>query len=170
MAAKKLLKQDAVADSYLIRTADIRDIDEILRIESECFSSDKINRRQARYLLTRAKAITLVSVSRDGNIVGYCLALVPSSLRRARLYSIAVENASRNQGVAERLIERLFSMLIASGYQRCALEVRATDTKTQALYRRVGFEVVGELPNYYEDGADGIKMLRFFGRSKRTLC
>ena len=44
----------------MIRAAALDDLDALVGIENRCFDSDRIPRRNFRYLLTKANAATLV--------------------------------------------------------------------------------------------------------------
>jgi ribosomal-protein-alanine acetyltransferase len=140
-----------------LRQAQIADLAALNALESASFPSDQISARQMRYLLTRAKAHTLVATYKK-QLVGYATLLLPAHPRPARLYSIAVDPKFRGQGIAGRLLAALGGIAKKHGYLRQRLEVRASDEATQALYRRVGFVQVKHLPGYYEDGEDALRM------------
>jgi ribosomal protein S18 acetylase RimI-like enzyme len=144
--------------AYSIRTAHSGDLAPLLLIEQRCFNSDQINRRQMRYLLTRAKAETLLVVDPSDSAMGYCMALIPELPRPARLYSLAVLPDYRGQRLGEVLLVALLQCLQQKGYHRCTLEVRLKDQRTQALYQRIGFTSVKTLSAYYADGDDAQRM------------
>lgn len=142
---------------YRIREASLADCEAMLAIENACFKSDRIPKRQMRYLLTQAKAINLV-LEQDGNILGCCICLLPAKPRPARLYSLAVEPQAQGKGFASHLLKHLFAQLEKKKYRCCRLEVRASDRATQRLYERFGFEKIAETLEYYEDGESAVKM------------
>lgn len=146
-------------DKYRISVANINDLAGLIAIENSCFVTDRLNPRQMRYILTKAKAFTLVirSVS-ESKIVAYSSWFTPVVSRPARLYSLAVLPVYRGQGLAGSLIKKSLQELKNIGYSVCNLEVRKHEKKTQHLYEKHGFEKVRALPGYYEDGEDGIKM------------
>ena len=145
---------------FSIRCAREGDLSALLAVETECFNSDLINRRQMRYLLFRAKAITLVAVHQTDQIIGYCIGLIPSLPRAARVYSLAVLPQWRGWHVASALLEDLITRLGKQGYRHCVLEVRETDIGAWRLYQRMGFEQFAQAPGYYEDGATALRMRR----------
>jgi ribosomal-protein-alanine N-acetyltransferase len=140
-----------------IRPATPADAPALCALETQCFSSDRIKPRQMRYLLTKARALTIVVDTLSG-IAGYCCCLTPTGGRPARLYSIAVAHRARGQGAASMLLEHLFAELRRLGYGRLRLEVRAGDAATQRLYRRFGFIELQRLEGYYEDGESALRM------------
>jgi ribosomal-protein-alanine acetyltransferase len=141
----------------VLRPAKVADLAGLNALESASFPSDQISARQMRYLLTRAKAHTLVATYQK-QLVGYATLLLPAHPRPARLYSIAVDREFRGQGIAGRLLTALGRIAKQHGYRRQRLEVRASDEATQTLYRRFGFVEIDRLPGYYQDGEDALRM------------
>jgi ribosomal protein S18 acetylase RimI-like enzyme len=145
-------------DTVHLREAVPADAPVLLRIEEQCFPTDRIKPRQMRYLLTRARALNLV-VDNGAGAVAYCCCLTPAQTDRpARLYSLAVAPACRGRGLAVALLQRLLDALRERGYRRLRLEVRAGDRRTQALYQRFGFRELSRIEGYYEDGAAALRM------------
>ncbi len=143
--------------SISIRRASVSDKLSLLNIEACSFDTDKISPRQMHYLLTQAKATTLLAV--DGaQAVGYALCLLPRLPRPARLYSLAVLPEWRGRGLARNLCESLLTELRSLHYSRCRLEVRKSQIDVQNFYLSLGFRPIAELPAYYQDGADGLHM------------
>jgi len=155
-----------VSNKLLIRPASTDDILPLLAIEQASFVSDRISRRQMRYLLTRAKAITLVA-DLDGKPVAYAMVFVPGLPRPARLYSVAVDPRFRGQKIAAKLLDELFLQLQQAGYQRIRLEVRESDASVQRLYQSLDFNELIRIPAYYEDGESAIRMEKSFVNTDR---
>lgn len=140
-----------------LREATPEDAPRLLEVEQRSFPSDRIKPRQMRYLLTRARAVVRVAEV-DGEVAGYAMVLTPAAPRPARLYSIAVDPAFRKSGIARALLDACLADVRERGYRRMVLEVRAHDTPVRDFYRRAGFQPLSELPGYYADGADGLRM------------
>jgi ribosomal-protein-alanine N-acetyltransferase len=68
--------------------------------------------------------------------------------------TIATHPAHRHQGIAARLLETGLRESIALGATLSHLEVRKSNLAAQALYRRFGYEVVGERKAYYPDNLE----------------
>jgi ribosomal-protein-alanine N-acetyltransferase len=64
------------------------------------------------------------------------------------LLLIAVKPELRTRGLGKGLIEKLFDAARARGTERIFLEMRRGNPAIH-LYRKVGFEPIGERPNYY---------------------
>ena len=86
-----------------IRPAALADIDALFQLELASFASDRLSRRQFRYMLTRAHAQTLIAEA-DTGLLGYVLVLFSRATSVARLYSIAVAGQARGQGVGRALV------------------------------------------------------------------
>lgn len=65
------------------------------------------------------------------------------------LLLIAVVPAARARGLGHVLIDRLFKTAASSGVTRVFLEMRRGNPAIH-LYQKVGFEPIGERPNYYK--------------------
>jgi ribosomal protein S18 acetylase RimI-like enzyme/predicted peroxiredoxin len=137
----------------MIRTATLDDVPQLLRLEETCFETDRLSRRQFRYMLTKANAAIFVFEDRDV-LLGYVLILFSRGTSMARLYSIAVDPAARGRGVGRALVEAAE----AEGRERdCAylrLEIRKDNAASLGLFRSMGYKQFGEFANYYEDHMD----------------
>ncbi len=71
---------------------------------------------------------------------------------------VATAPAWRRQGVARALLVHALQAARDEGAARALLEVRRSNAPAIALYRALGFEVVGERRRYYDDGEDALLM------------
>jgi len=77
----------------------------------------------------------------------------------AHITNIAVRQAYRRQGIGERLLISIIDMATELNAEFVTLEVRASNTIAQNLYRKYGFSEVGLRRGYYHDnGEDAILM------------
>lgn len=76
----------------------------------------------------------------------------------AHITNIAVRQDARRGGVASSMMAALGRAAIARGCESWTLEVRATSSGAQELYRSFGFAPAGVRKNYYEAGVDAIVM------------
>lgn len=142
-----------------IRDARLDDTAALLAIEEQSFVSDQLSRRQLRYLLTRAQAVTKVACARAAP-VGYGILLTPRNRAAARLYSLAISAPLRGRGLAKQIIQALEKVARADQRVSMTLEVRASDAAARGLYEHCGFAVVASLPAYYANGDDGLRMAK----------
>jgi ribosomal-protein-alanine N-acetyltransferase len=90
--------------------------------------------------------VWLVIASLNGQDVGFALAR--ATLDEAELLLLATRPAVRRRGVAGALLRAVIAEAQNRGVVRLHLEVRAGNDAVR-LYRREGFEKVGERRNYY---------------------
>jgi ribosomal-protein-alanine N-acetyltransferase len=83
----------------------------------------------------------------DGNVVGF--AIFKPILDESTLLNIAVNPAYQGRGYARALLEQGLKRQAEQGITNCFLEVRESNATAQALYRSVGFVLVGKRKNYY---------------------
>lgn len=65
------------------------------------------------------------------------------------LLNIAVSPAHQGRGIGRALLEATLAQFESQHYQRCFLEVRASNAAAIALYERLGFNQIGLRKNYY---------------------
>lgn len=65
------------------------------------------------------------------------------------LLNIAVSPVHQGRGIGRALLETVLAQFEAQHYQRCFLEVRASNIAAIALYERLGFNQIGMRANYY---------------------
>ncbi len=120
----------------------MRHIGEIARLETLCFSSpwsetalsEQIGNKTAEFFVA----------TDENKVVGYAgMHLV---LGEGFVTNIAVFPEHRKKGVAHALIKQLVDLCEIS----LSLEVRKSNEPAIALYRKLGFELVGERKNFYE--------------------
>ncbi|MEO1059595.1 MAG: ribosomal protein S18-alanine N-acetyltransferase [Actinomycetota bacterium] len=76
----------------------------------------------------------------------------------AHVTNVAVHPDHRRAGVASTMLLALADEAIGRGCQAWTLEVRASSSGAQALYRRFGFAPAGVRTRYYENTEDAIVM------------
>jgi ribosomal-protein-alanine N-acetyltransferase len=78
--------------------------------------------------------------------------LVRAIAGEAEIITLAVAPSARRQGLARRLIEQAVVRALALEAQTLFLEVAEDNVPALALYRGLGFEVVGRRRGYYARG------------------
>ena len=141
----------------MISAAEVRDIEDLLRIEDACFRCDRLTRRQFRHLLTRANAATLVA-REAGRASGYATVLFRDGSPRARLYSTGVAPERRGEGLGRALLWAAEAAARRRGASWMRLEVRPDNRAAIDLYRSAGYAAFGRYPGYYEDESDALRM------------
>lgn len=162
------LREIRLGANITIRKARLSDLDALLALEYASFQTDRMNRRAMRRALLSDYQEIYIALS-EGAAVGYCCLHFRKAAKAARLYSIAVLAAYRRQGIAAQLLDRCYRLSRKMGYERIRLEARAAANRLINFYTQQGFYPVGLAKNYYEDGADALRMERQLLKNKGKL-
>ncbi len=141
----------------VIRPAGSADLNALVRLENECFESDRISQRSFRRFLKQPHDILLLA-EENNDLLGYGLLLQRRGTRLARLYSLAVSPRARGKGVGRALLTALEDAARETESRFIRLEVRVDNEGAIALYRAEGYRRIGTRPGYYEDGGDALQM------------
>ncbi|MCD6428883.1 MAG: ribosomal protein S18-alanine N-acetyltransferase [Desulfurococcales archaeon] len=95
----------------------------------------------------------------NNSIVGYVVGSVDSD-GSGHVISLAVHPSYRGRGVGRRLLLALEKVMKENGIHRVKLEVSVNNRSALALYKSVGYKVVGLRRNYYPDGSDAYVMTK----------
>ena len=82
-----------------------------------------------------------------GELQGFILSRLAAD--EAEVLTIAVKPRKRGKGIAAKLMAANMARLTLSGAKSWFLEVEAQNVSALALYKRFGFERVGERKSYY---------------------
>lgn len=131
------------------------DVDQIVDIENNCFSApwspqDFENELQKEY------GIDFVAEHKK-SIAGYAIGWMIAD--EIHIANVAVHPQYRLRGIAEQLIRALIEY--GEDFNTAVLEVRHSNHAAQRLYKKMGFEEIGILNNYYvEEGEDAVLMFK----------
>ena len=100
-------------------------------------------------------------VYRENNrILAYSLLIY--LLNEAELYKIGVQQNSRNQGIAQQLLDAACHKLRNISIKQLFLEVRADNAAATRFYQKNDFEKVGLRKRYYNfPRCDGILLRKY---------
>jgi len=145
-------------EDIIIRRAVREDLDGILYIEKEAFSTPWPKDAMEMELVENALARYLVAEYKD-EIIGY--AGIWLILNEGHITNVAVKKDKRGFGVGDMLMTGLVYMCDTSDINYITLEVRKSNIIAQNLYKKYGFKIAGERKNYYkDDNEDAIIMNR----------
>ena len=131
-------------------------IDHIMRIMRAAFDpryGEAWTRRQiSDSLLLPGVSATFDTASDGASPSGFVLCR--RVLDEVEILLIAVEPAARGRGIASAMLGRLIDHYAADGVRRIFLEMRC-DNSAIHLYRKFGFEQIGQRRGYYRGAAGG---------------
>lgn len=142
----------------MIRDASLDDLDGLVHIENNCFATDRLYRRNFRYMITKANARMLVDEDELRQLRAYVLVLFHAGTSLARLYSIAVLPQYRGLGIGTSLMQAAEQAALEHDCVFMRLEVRQDSQDSIALYQRLGYTSIGAYRDYYQDHMDALRM------------
>lgn len=98
----------------------------------------------------------------DGQLVGFLLATVQRPLQ-SRVLILGVKEGHRDLGIGRAMMHSIINRSIIQGHRDMTLEVRISNQRGQTFYSRLGFEVIGMIPDFYTDHESAFLM-------KKVLC
>lgn len=138
-----------------IEPMDLRDLEEVLQLESRAFRSPwtrgmflvELEANSGRYLVARA----------GEELAGY--GGIRVFVDEAHLMTLAVREDMRRRGIGTVLLAALMKEAARMGGRLMTLEVRRSNLPAISLYEGFGFRVVGVRRGYYgESGEDALVM------------
>jgi len=140
-----------------IRRMREEDIDEVYRIEEDLFPMPW-PRRSFVFEVGNEKTSYAIVAAEDNVIIGYAIGWFVGD--ELHIGNVAVRRDRQGAGVGRDLLEGFLREASARDASCVTLEVRASNVKAIALYRRYGFRGIAIRRNYYTDnGEDALVML-----------
>ena len=140
----------------LIRKMEIEDLDRIMEIEKECFTTPW-SRESFVMEITKNELARYIVAEIDGLVVGYGGIWV--IVGEGHITNIAVTSSYRKKGAGKKIVEGLIDISRDMELVSMTLEVRKSNIAAQNLYKQYGFLSCGIRPNYYpDDNEDAIIM------------
>ncbi len=164
-------------EPWLLRRANLDDLDAIMALETATFPDDAWSREQMREELVAPHRHYLVAerprgahahgtgpadaaISADrAAIDGYAGLFAPAGSGQGDIQTIAVAAPSRRAGLGRMLMLALIAEARRRAVTELFLEVRADNPGAEHLYAALGFERIAVRPGYYQPaGVDAIVM------------
>jgi len=132
-------------DERWLRSMQIGGLDAVLEIESAAYE----------FPWTRANFIDSLAagywaqwlVGPASQLLGYVIAM--HGVHEMHLLNLTVAPAHQHQGHARFMLDALLAQCRARGAEQVWLEVRSSNQRGRALYRRYGFRDIGVRKGYY---------------------
>jgi len=133
---------------FFIRRMKASDLPEVRSIETLSFSNPWSETTFRGEIQNTSISFPLVVVRKPGDeVVGYIIYWHIGE--DVQVNNIAVHPDFRGQGIAEALMRHVIGRVRAAGATFMNLEVRKSNSGAIALYKKLGFELLGERENYY---------------------
>lgn len=145
----------------MIREMLVSDLDSVLEIENECFTS-VYNKEQYRYELEENSCAKLFVLEEDGKIVAFLDYWITFDM--CQLSKIAVKNDCRRKGYGKQLMQYMIDDAIEEQCETISLEVRESNITAQKLYESYEFIEINKRKGYYSDNNEtAIVMMKAIG-------
>lgn len=154
--------------AFVVREARPEDLDKIVKINREVLPENYPPFYFEFHLNQFGKSFLVAE--ENSEILGYIMCRVeydnlytnPSKVgKRGHVISLAVVSSARRRGVGTALmVKAMESMKKFYGAEEYYLEVRVSNEPAIRLYKKLGYNVVRVIPNYYLDGEDAYLMAR----------
>ena len=140
-----------------IRNAIQSDLAQLVNIEVICFAVDRLSARSFRHFIKPGSHDLLV-LTENHQVKAYALVLYRTGTNLARLYSIAVLPDNQGKGFAKKLLTAIEREVLKRYCIFIRLEVNVSNYRAIELYSKLGYMTIGQIPEYYEDGSDAMRM------------
>jgi len=156
--SQELKRLNGVVQNLITETLDPKspsldqDIDQVYRLEEECFGEkNTFSRREYKALFSKKDTTTIVVRDQSTKtILGVLFYRVEESPEGPQLHICRVGRKAEaaKLKIGDKLFSHLFSKNLKA-YRKIFLEVRKSNGPAIALYRKFGFEKVKCTPSYY---------------------
>jgi [ribosomal protein S18]-alanine N-acetyltransferase len=141
-----------MSEPITYRKMTVEDIDGVLKIEEEAFSLPWTRDAFMQEMTTNLHAYYVVAENEDNQIVGFCgMWLV---MDESHITNVAVTERVKGQGIGEGLMREAIRVSKEHEVVLMTLEVRASNTIAQNLYRKLEFKNGGIRKGYYSDNLE----------------
>lgn len=139
----------------------LQDLDAVVAIERELFTSSW-TKEQFEYEINENPFSKLYVLKKDAEIIGY--GGFWALFERAEITVLAIKEEYQGQGLGEKMLSHLIDEAIKKACDIVLLEVRVSNDRAIALYRKCGFEQLRIRKDYYQDNhEDAIEMMKVVG-------
>ncbi|MDD5541552.1 MAG: N-acetyltransferase [Acidobacteriia bacterium] len=164
--------------TYQIRAVEKHDLETVYAIDHACFPrgvayaksllKDLLGSPQACGYVVESPAPS-VQKGKSGKPTpfGFILA-IRYSPRAANIVTLDILEPYRRRGVGTELMKRVEADFRIKPTQVITLEVSVKNTAAQAFYRKLGFEILEKIDNYYENGEDAFEMFKSLEFQRRA--
>ena len=139
------------------------DVAAVAELEKKCFAvpwseksfHDEMKNKLAVYFVAKS----------DGRCIGY--AGFWNVAGEGGITNVAVLPEYRRQGIGSMLIAEMIKTAVKLRLDLLTLEVRKSNISAQGLYKKYGFDIIGERKRYYSDnGEDAWIMTKTFAENE----
>lgn len=153
------LRRDKV--NVEVEPATTKTIEELLRIERECFTVEAYTREYILHLLKSPNTITFLARI-DSDVAGFVIGMVEGrgTVKIGHIVTIDIAVKYRRKGIGLTLLKEIERAFIERNIGVAYLEVRADNRAARELYSKRGYKETKELENYYSSGVNALRLVK----------
>lgn len=134
------------------------DLEAAFALDQICFEPGiAYSRSEIRGFLSRAGSVALIADD-GGALAGFAIGHRRGA--KGHIVTIDVAPGWRRRGAGKVLLTELLRRLAEAGAREIRLEVDARNAGAIRFYQQMGFRATRELKDYYDEGIDGLEMVR----------
>jgi len=142
----------------IIEPMTAHNLDEVHALASDCFETPWDREAFCQELGRDWAYVHLLRPRADAAAVSFASFWLVRD--EAHVLNLGTRRRDRRRGYARWLMEGVLRFAADRGMRYASLEVRRSNAAARALYQAIGFQKIGERPNYYaDDGEDACVML-----------
>jgi len=139
--------------------AEVRHLDELVRLEKRCFS-DPWGRNILESRMNDERSVFLIAEDEKGAVAGYLS--MSWVLDEGYINNVATAPEYRRMGVGDSLMDALWDRAKALSLSFLTLEVRVSNDPAIALYRKHGYRPAGIRKGYYDTPKEDALLMTLF--------
>jgi len=141
---------------YIVRRADKKDVENIAKLEAECFSTEGWSSASVSEGMKLPDRHFFVAVDGDNHLGHACITNICGE---GEITNVAVDSMYRRAGIGRKLMEALFACGDEKNIKAYTLEVREHNEQAIKLYECFGFVSEGIRPHFYSDPDEGAMIM-----------
>jgi ribosomal protein S18 acetylase RimI-like enzyme len=148
------------SDRFTIKPAGWGDLQDLVRLENECFKEDAWPWWDLLGVLAFSNSIRLKAIAADENIAGFIAADIKRAEKTGWITTLGVRSNYRRLGIARKLLSTCEEFMAMPKIHLC---VRTTNRPALQLYNLCGYNRISTWTSYYGDGEDAyvLEKLRY---------
>jgi len=153
--------------NYKFRRFKPSDLEGVIRINRECLPENYTPLFFMNLYKRYPETFIVAEVNKE--IVGYVMCRIETGIpsfkllgitRKGHVISIAVLRRHQQKGIGYALMREATQAMVSYKAKECYLEVRESNLPAVELYKKLGFEIVRTIRNYYADGETAFVMAK----------
>ena len=144
-------KDEQKTVTVMILPVTVDDLDELYKIELECFGGEAYPRFVFNYLISNPDSIFLKAL-KENQIVGFIAGVCRTNT--CTIYTLNVKKDFRRKGIGSILLEAFEKEVLKRNVRKIILQVEVTNIAALNLYLKKGYQISILLKNYYGWGRD----------------